>query len=332
MAEIELAPLLSQHSSIPKECKSTSPNALANYDILSHILHQITQFPLDNPPRFLPIASFYQDISVQRHQHNPTLLSCCLVSRAWYQPSQRALLHTIVLRTCERDIWFERVPLLAGGEGRKWVKKLVVVGGGGRDVMGLPTWPIWQLFPNLEDVEIFGLGWSTGGLLSEDGLTRAARSGWFKGVRRLDVTGCSVSENTLSNVSRRINSDDLPNILHSLPNLDTLILKGIRFQPQPPTTLDDTLPFQLKTLGLQLCIFNSESFCWLVGGSCDSLVTVEIKDTCLWNKKPQALKTVGTKTMADEEMEARNRQLEAKLDGILKRLEVEIPICKGDWK
>ncbi|PVF95116.1 hypothetical protein CPB86DRAFT_605144 [Serendipita vermifera] len=311
---------------VSQQCTTTKcTKALDNYDILCQILFEITQFPLDNPPKFLPVSSFLQDISVQRH-HNATLLSCCLVSRAWYQPAHRALLHTIILRTCDRDIWFERVPLLAGGRGRQWVQKLVVVGGGDRFVIGIPTWPIWDLFPNVRDVEIFGLEWNTGGLLAQEGLAR--NNEWLKGVRRLEVTGCSLSETTLCGITRRVNSVDLPNLLRSLSNLETLILKGVRFQSYIP--LDDTPPFQLGEITLQRCILNAESFCWLVGGSRDSLVTVTIQETCIWNQtSPQ----IFTTTSIDEEVvEQRRQHLASTLPGILKKLQVEVPVCEGAWK
>jgi hypothetical protein len=103
---------------LPDEKKAVKEDechiARLNADCLYEVFLQLALLPLSSPPKFttkmhnhMYDMSMSMEVVVQRHQSLP-LLACCLVSRAWNQTARKLLMHTIVFRTKDRDLWYER--------------------------------------------------------------------------------------------------------------------------------------------------------------------------------------------------------------------------------
>jgi hypothetical protein len=286
-----------------------SPISILTEDCLYQVFSWIAEEPLVHPPVVEPEWDYYSPgISVQRHQ-NLSLLSCCLVSRSWYNSARVALHHTLIIRICERDIWYERAPTLAQGQGRHWVKKLHIVGGG-NTIMGLPITPIWQLFPNITDVSIFGLGWGTGGLLDAIGPGLEGAERIWKSIQKLEITATSFPPYTLKPATKEFLQ--VQSFLGRLPNLHTLILCG--FDYRSPVDAQIELPeYELQSLELKQCNLSMEAFGWLIDSSRHTLKELKLHDSVFWSKTDASKQTLESVI---------NREI----DAIAKRLDVALPL------
>jgi hypothetical protein len=284
--------------------------SLLNEDCLSEVFHHLAIQQLVDPPKFAKGGpESFLSITSQTHQ-NLDLLTCCLVSKWWYPLALRAYYYKLIIRVTERERWYEGVPLIADGKGRHWVKSMVLVGGGSGKTGESPVTNLWELFPNLVEVEVFGLGWSTGSLLCPEGLERVARMGVLASIKRLEVT--ATSEYLLSDMPTGKNFLDIQGLLIHLPNLHRLVLRGFNYR-LPLSSQLDTPAYQIDELLLEKCSLSLAAFRWLLYGSSATLAELNLPSCSIWNDKDGA--KVSVETTSDDEVEIMAR-----------RLGVEIPL------
>lgn len=286
----------------PRPCHSFISSL--NDDCLSEVFHHLAIQQLVDPPKFAKGGpESFLSIPSQIHQ-TLDLLACTLVSKSWYPLALRAYYYKLIIRVSECDRWYQGVPLIADGKGQHWVKSVVLVGGGLLKTGESPETNLWELFPNLVEVEVFGLGWATRSLLCPKELERAARMGVLGSIKTLEVT--ATSEYLLGDVPIGKNFRNIQGLLIHLPNLRHLVLRGFNYR-LPLSSELDTPAYQLDELLLEKCSMSLAAFKWLLDGSSTTLREVKLPSCSIWNDRDIA--KVPAEMPADDEVAIMARRL-----------------------
>ncbi|KAG8821602.1 hypothetical protein FRC18_011274 [Serendipita sp. 400] len=172
---------------------------------------------------------------------------------------------------------------------RRWVRRLVIVGGGNRMLMGVPITPLWTLFPNVQELTIFGLGHLIGGLIAPESLLTLVKRGCpiFTNLTRLEVVG--MGEYHPPETEMKKTMEDLARFLLLLPNLKSLSIQGMNYiHFCLPDWMESSSPsFQLESLEIDKCVLSLDSFLWVAKGSQDTLEHLSTKGSTIWQKADQ---------------------------------------------
>lgn len=324
----------------PSQLSQALSRPTLNHDILTTIFTQLIDSPSTSQRSF---SSLFRAEPYHGNNSLDTLRTCILVSKAWYAAAIKLLSYTAVIELEhlgeELTKWkgwdsgpdatgaedassstedTERKP--TGGTRRKeWVRRLVLVGGGMASIFSpnTSTYPLrnlWNVFPYVQHVEIFGLGWGTEGLL---GFGQAGRGPFpsptntlpFSRIQSLQIT--AMSEHLLRGVTPGQNFLDGAKFWSCLPSLNRLSLRGMTYRISPnslvipgnpdpslavtsqnslrhqkngPCTPYKTPSYSLRELVLERCTLSLATLRWLVGSrSFATLAALEIESCTFWD-------------------------------------------------
>lgn len=215
---------------------------------------------------------------------------------------------------------------------KDWVRHLILVGGGtwGRQIQGMPgvpNYPLLGLFPQIQELTIFAMGWGTAGIFTPYGLDNLAEKGILRNIRKLAVT--ATSEQLFKGPPMGQNWSEITQLLIRLPSLRSLHLRGFIYQipfkdKGNPDFRPPTPPFELKDLKVDDCSLSMESFDWLVSSSYDSLTTLGKSDLylCGFSRTTREPKCDGTTT----EKRIGCIESEKRVQALGQRLGVNLPL------
>jgi hypothetical protein len=238
---------------------------------------------------------------------------------------------------------------------RKWVRRLVLIGGGTESATSslgrTPLQDLWDIFSCVQHVEIFGYGWGTDGLLAFavdplPGVTASPRRlPSFHHIRSLDVT--ATSEYLLRSKVPGQNFLEVAKFLLHLRALRSLTLRGFTYRvlthisstpsnsrqaPQiantPSTSRrydgeSNNIPrspaYALEELVLNKCSLSLVALRWIVGYEAYATLSSMGVDGCsFWDEEDMS----GMWNM-DEEVVG---EPEAAFEAMAQRLSVDLPV------